>query len=43
MVDNTILSEVKNPVENGWIWSTLEIGGTLKVSKKEGNNVVIYF
>jgi hypothetical protein len=43
MVDNIILSEVKNPVENGWIWSTLEIGGTLKVSKKEGNNVVINF
>jgi hypothetical protein len=43
MVDNIILSEVENPVENGWIWSTFEIGGALKVSKKEGSNVVIYF
>jgi hypothetical protein len=43
MADNIILSEVENPVENGWIWSTLEIGGVLKVSKKEGNNVAIYF
>jgi hypothetical protein len=43
MADNIILSEVENPVENGWIWSTLEIGGALKVSKKESNNVAIYF
>jgi hypothetical protein len=43
MADDIILSEVENPVGNGWIWSTLEIGGTLKVSKKEGNTVVIYF
>jgi hypothetical protein len=43
MADDVILSEVKNRVEKGWIWSTLKKGGSLKISKKEGKNIVIIF
>jgi len=41
--DGVELPENKLPSVNGWIWTALSSGGSLKISKKTNRNVVIDF
>ncbi|MBG0858517.1 MAG: hypothetical protein IQL11_03370 [Bacteroidales bacterium] len=42
-VNDITISEFGKKGDTGWIWTALDKGGTLKISKKEGNNVVLIF